>query len=102
MRARLRCCAAEWRRRWLNPSADVLEEDDPVVQFTVQRYAHLCMDLIEPADGEESFLQKYGITASQRAELDAYWTPKMSEDTTIWLALDLDFAERRAAEVEAS
>ena len=66
--------------------------------FTVQRYADLCVDLIESPDREEDILRKYGITSWQKAELDAYWTQKMSEDTTIRLAWDRACTERRAAD----
>ncbi len=69
--------------------------------FTVERYADLCMDLMESADQEEGILRKYAITPWQKAELDAYWTQKMSEDTTIWLAWDRACADGRASHEEA-
>lgn len=77
------------------------EAGDPVSEFTVQRYADLCVTLIESLDREEAVLRRYGLTASQKAELDAYWTQKMSEDITTWLAWDRACAERRAADEEA-
>jgi hypothetical protein len=75
---------------------------DPVNDFTVQRYADLCMDLIESGRDEDAVLQRYGLTVLQKAELHAYWMQKMSTDATIWLAWDRACAERRAAEWEAS
>ncbi len=78
-----------------------VEVGDPVGEFTVQRYADLCVDLIESADQEAGILRKYGITALQKAEVDAYWTQKMSEDITTWLAWDRACAERRAADEDA-
>jgi hypothetical protein len=78
------------------------DSGDPVNQFTVQRYADLCMDLFESKDGDEGVLRKYGITALEKAELDAYWTQRMSDDAAIWLAWDRACAERRAATVEPS
>jgi hypothetical protein len=83
-------------------SSTTSDTGDPVNQFTVQRYADLCMDLFESTDGEEGVLRKYGITALQKAEVDAYWTQRMSADTALWLAWDRACAERRAANAEAS
>ena len=76
------------------------DDFDPRRDFSVQRYAELCVDLIEAAGEEEAVLRRYGITALQKAELDAYWTETMSGDTTTWLAWDRACAERRAANVE--
>jgi hypothetical protein len=39
---------------------------------------------------------RYGITAAEKLALDVYWTQKMAEDTTTWLAWERACAERRA------
>jgi len=83
-------------------SSTTSDNGDPVYQFTVQRYADLCMDMFESTDGEEGVLRKYGINALQKAEVDAYWTQRMSADIALWLAWDRACAERRAARAEAS
>src|SRR6185437_7459239 len=78
------------------------DDFDPVRDFTVQQYAELCVDMLESVDGEERVLRSYGLTGLQKAELDALWTQRMSEDTTVWLAWDRACAERRAAKTVAS
>ncbi len=78
------------------------EERDPVRDFPVQRYAQLCVDLIESPDGEDPVLRRFRITALQKAEVDAYWTQRMRDDTAVWLAWDRACAERRAAKAAAT
>jgi hypothetical protein len=65
--------------------------------FSVERYAALCVDLIESDRDNSEVLREYGITAAQKRALDEYWTQKMTEDTTTWLAWDRASAERRTA-----
>ncbi len=73
---------------------------DPVQQFTIQRYAELCADLIASAGEHDDVLKRYRITPLQKAELDAYWTQRMSEDPDIWLAWDRACIERSSDRVE--
>jgi len=87
------------------PNSGVPAEADPVQRFTVQQYAALCGDLMASAGAHPAVLERYEITALQKAELDAYWTQKMSQDAAIWLAWDRALAECSAAslgEVEST
>lgn len=78
------------------PEPDAGPNGSPM-DFTVERYAALCVDLIESAGDNNEVLTEYGITAAQKRALDEYWTQKMTQDTTIWLAWDRASAERRTA-----
>jgi hypothetical protein len=79
--------------------AHVWAEGEGPEEFTVERYATLCVDSTELGIGESVLLRRYGITAAQKATLDTYWTQRMAEDTAIWLAWDRACAEYRRAGV---
>jgi hypothetical protein len=79
------------------PEPDAGPDGSPM-DFTVERYAALCVDLIESAgNNNNEVLTEYGITAAQKRALDEYWTQKMTHDTTTWLAWDRACAERKTA-----
>lgn len=70
-------------------------EGDGVV-LSIERYAALCADLIESPEAHEAVLRRYGINAAEKLAADVYWTQKMAEDTTIWLAWDRASVQHRA------
>jgi hypothetical protein len=81
------------------PSASVAEaarDDADAAALSIERYAALCVDLIESPDAHEAVLRRYGINAAEKLALDVYWTQKMAEDTTIWLTWDRASAQHRA------
>jgi hypothetical protein len=71
-------------------------DDNEPVPLSIQRYAALCVDLIEEPHAHARVLARYGITAAQKLMLDVHWTQKMAEDTTTWLAWERACTERRA------
>jgi hypothetical protein len=80
------------------PSACVTEaarEERDDVALSIERYAALCVDLIDSPEAHEAVLRRYGIDAAEKLALDVYWTQKMAEDTTIWLAWDRASAQHR-------
>ena len=80
-----------------SPSApEERRDDDEPVPLSIERYAALCLDLIEAPDAHGSVLMRYGITAAEKLALDVHWTQKMAEDVTTWLAWDCACAEHGA------
>jgi hypothetical protein len=84
-----------------SPSAPEERRDDGEhVPLSIERYAALCVDLIEAPDAHGSVLMRYGITVPEKLALDVHWTQKMADDATLWLAWDRACAERRAGRME--
>jgi hypothetical protein len=76
--------------------ADATRDERDGVALSIERYAALCEDLIESPDAHEAVLRRYGVNAAEKLALDVYWTQKMAEDTTIWLAWDRASVQHRA------
>ena len=70
--------------------------DDEPVPLSIERYAALCVDLIDEPHAHARVLARYGITAAQKLMLDVHWTQKMAEDTTTWLAWECACTQHRA------
>ena len=78
------------------PVAEDPRAETDGVALSIERYAALCVDLIESPDAHEAVLRRYGINAAEKLALDVHWTQEMAEDPTIWLAWDRASAQHRA------
>jgi hypothetical protein len=66
-------------------------------RLSIERYAALCVDLIEAPDAHAAVLLRYGITPAEKLALDVHWTQRMAEDPATWLAWDRASTQHRAA-----
>ena len=79
------------------PSApEAGREEGERVPLSIERYAALCVDLIEAPEAHDPVLRRYGITAAEKLALDVHWTQRMAEDVTTWLAWDRASAQHRS------
>jgi hypothetical protein len=78
------------------PAAEAAREEGDGVALSIERYAALCVDLIESPEAHDAVLRRYGINTAEKLALDIYWTQKMADDTAIWLAWDRASAQHRA------
>ncbi|WP_437334285.1 hypothetical protein [Sorangium sp. So ce394] len=68
------------------PPAAMAPLESGVPSLSLERYAALCVDLRRfPEQGSE-ILRRHGITAEQRANLDAHWRKRMAEEPAVRLA----------------
>jgi hypothetical protein len=65
-------------------------------RLSIERYAALCVDLIEAPDAHGAVLMRFGITPAEKLALDVHWTQRMAEDPATWLAWDRACTQHRA------